>query len=152
MDLLVTNHESDENKASVFVYQIPLDPIKGKYERKLIAFGFKPVFNLLTPNAAPGFAYPIHPNLKNKSDYFILIAGDGDHSATLLRPTGNLTYEKETIINTGGTVGSITYADLNGNGFLEFFVPNYDKGYIEVFEFYDLWYKKNIFYFLNYED
>ena len=118
-----------------------MDPIKGNYERKLIAFGFKPVFNLLTPNAAPGFAYPIHPNLKNKSDYFILIAGDGDHSATLLRPTGNLTYEKETIINTGGTVGSITYADLNGNGFLEFFVPNYDKGYIEVFEFYDLWYK-----------
>ena len=37
----------------------------------------------------------------------------------------------------GGTVGSLTFKDLDGDGWLEFFIPNYDQNYIEVFQFYD---------------
>ena len=68
-----------------------------------------------------------------------MIAGDGDHSAHLLRPTGDPEeiYSKELIKNFEGTVGAITTSDVNQNGWMEFFVANYDKGYIEVFEFYD---------------
>lgn len=67
-----------------------------------------------------------------------MIAGDGDHSAHLLRPTNDETlYARETIKNLGGTVGSIAFGDSDGDGWLEFYVPNYDKGYIEVYKFYD---------------
>ena len=37
----------------------------------------------------------------------------------------------------GGTVGSIAYADLDNDGYLEFFVANYDKNYIEVYQFFE---------------
>lgn len=36
-----------------------------------------------------------------------------------------------------GTVGSIAYNDLNGDGYLEFLVPNYDLGYVEVYSFFE---------------
>lgn len=54
-----------------------------------------------------------------------------------MRPEGELKYTLETIKNEGGTVGSLTFADVDGDGWLEFFVPNYDKNYIEVYQFYD---------------
>jgi hypothetical protein len=67
----------------------------------------------------------------------IIIAGDGDYSAHLLRPNADKTFTRELIKNLGGTVGSIAYGDSNKNGWLEFYVPNYDQSYIEVYEFYD---------------
>lgn len=70
-----------------------------------------------------------------------MIAGDGDYSAHILTPETNLNgdeeYQMTLIENLGGTVGSITYGDSNKNGWLEFYVPNYDKSYVEVYEFYD---------------
>ena len=36
-----------------------------------------------------------------------------------------------------GTVGSLTYYDIDHDGWLEFFVPNYDLNYIDVYQFYD---------------
>lgn len=88
---------------------------------------------------SPGFPYAVYPETNNHNGRaHILIAGDGDHSAHLLVPTEDETmYQRTLIKNLGGTVGSITYADSNNNGFLEFYVPNYDKGYIEVYEFYN---------------
>jgi hypothetical protein len=44
-----------------------------------------------------------------------------------------LSYANEIIKNEEGTVGSIAYADVDGDGWLEFFVPNYDKDYVEVY-------------------
>jgi len=52
-----------------------------------------------------------------------------------LRPNSSGSFDRELIKKLGGTVGSITYADTDGDGWLEFFVPNYDSGYIEVYEF-----------------
>jgi hypothetical protein len=65
-----------------------------------------------------------------------LIAGDGDYSAHLLRPTGPKTYQRELIKNLNGTVGMIATYDFDNDGFVEFFVPNYDANYIEVYQFY----------------
>lgn len=62
--------------------------MKGEYKRKTIASGFKNVFNLFVPGMSPGFCYPVFPKLSmaGKEDAHILIAGDGDYSAHLLRP------------------------------------------------------------------
>ena len=46
-------------------------------------------------------------------------------------------FTMETIKNEGGTVGSLAFADLDGDGWLEFLVPNYDNNYIEIYQFFD---------------
>eukprot|EP00347_Sterkiella_histriomuscorum_P005215 403357452 len=138
-ELLVNNHETDNKKAGVFLFDVPTDLFKGNYTRKTIASGFKNAFSLTVPNMCPGFPYAVYPQASNQQGRaHILIAGDGDYSAHLLVPTTDDTLFQRTLIkNLGGTVGSITYGDSNGNGWLEFYVPNYDKSYVEVYEFYD---------------
>jgi hypothetical protein len=139
-ELLVNNHETDNSKAAVFLYDVPEDLHEGQFVKNVIASGFKVVRNLGNTNMCPGFPYPVYPDPSHQSGYaYILIAGDGDHSAHLLRPTGDPEeiYSKELIKNFEGTVGAITTSDVNQNGWMEFYVANYDKGYIEVYEFYD---------------
>lgn len=132
-ELLVNNHESDNSKAAVFLYEVPADLFAGTFTQTKIASGFKNAFSLLVPNMAPGFPYPLkpHPSLPAH----VLIAGDGDQSVHLLSPNSAGAYDRVVIKNLGGTVGSLTFYDFNNDGWLEFLVPNYDGGYIEVFTF-----------------
>ena len=139
-ELLVNNHENDNSKAAVFLYDVPEDLHEGQFVKSVIASGFKNIWTVTGTNMCPGFPYPVYPDPSHQSGYaHILIAGDGDHSAHLLRPTGDPEniYSKELIKNFEGTVGAITTSDVNQNGWMEFYVANYDKGYVEVFEFYD---------------
>ena len=136
-ELLVNNHEKDKDDApsSVYLYTVPSDLLAGDYSKKVIASGFKNAHSMFVPNMSPGFPYPVYPSGAAK-DAHVLIAGDGDQSAHLLRPDGQGGYKQELIKNEGGTVGSIAFADLDKDGWVEFFVPNYDKGYVEVYQFY----------------
>ena len=90
-------------------------------------------------NMAPGFVYPVWPYAKDegvrgkKPD--MLIAGDGDYRAHLLEYQSDWQYKNDEIRNENGTVGSIAYMDVTGDGWTEFFVANYDKGYVEVYTF-----------------
>jgi len=89
-ELLVNNHETDSSKAGVFLFSIPSDLFNGDYTRKTIATGFKNAWSLTVPNMCPGFPYQVYPDSNKRSGMsHILIAGDGDHSAHLLRPTGD---------------------------------------------------------------
>lgn len=133
--LLVNNHESTSSMAGVFLYDVPSDIFNGAYPKKTIANGFRNAFSLLIPNMCPGFPYAIKPH--TSLPYHILIAGDGDYSAHLLRPDGQGGFKRELVNYLGGTVGSIATYDFDGDGYLEFFVPNYDNSYIEVYQFYD---------------
>lgn len=86
----------------------------------------------------PGFPYPVYPDSSKKTGQaHILIAGDGDHSAHLLRPTPDpeVLYQREVIRDFGGTVGAITFSDVsqNNGNWIQFYVANYDKNYVEVF-------------------
>jgi hypothetical protein len=85
-ELLVNNHESDDAKAGIFLYDVPTDIFNGVYNKRQIASGFKNVWNLFIPNMSPGFPYAVKPS--KTSPYHILVAGDGDHSAHLMRPDG----------------------------------------------------------------
>jgi hypothetical protein len=68
------------------------------------------------------------------------VAGDGTNSAFLLTPVAGepFTYSApadSVLLNAGGTVGTLAIADVNGDGYVEMFVPNYDKGYVNIYTF-----------------
>lgn len=115
--------------------------MSGEFTRSTIATGFKNKFSLTVPNMAPGFPYAFWPQVKTQSSQpaHILVAGDGDHTAHLLTPTNaaNFVYERDTIKEEKGTVGALAWGDLNGDGWNELFVPDYDSSLIEVFAFSD---------------
>ena len=136
--LLVNNHEKDEKTNGVWAYTIPDDLMNGTFEKYTLASDFKNAFNLFVPGMSPGFPYATYPNGKKEGERaHILIAGDGDYSAHLLTPTGDASkfeYEKGLIVDAKGTVGALATADLDGDGWLEMYMPNYDKGYVEVYK------------------
>jgi hypothetical protein len=135
----VNNHESNNDKAGIFLYDVPSDLFSGSYTKKQIASGFKNAFSWTMSNMCPGFPYAIYPRTADNGNGYphILVAGDGDYSAHLMTPDGSGNYNRETIKSLGGTVGSIGFGDVDNDGWLEFFIPNYDKSYIEVYQFYE---------------
>lgn len=139
-ELLMNNHEKDSKVNGIWAYTVPEDVMKGTFDKYSITTGFKNAFSLTVPNMAPGFPYPVWPNsaMKGKERAHILIAGDGDHSVSVAQPTGDASqfqYTRSLIKNEGGTVGALTFSDLDNNNWLEMWVPNYDSSFIEVFLF-----------------
>ena len=62
-----------------------------------------------------------------------MVAGDGDHSAHALYPSGDSAayeYTEDTFVSAGGTVGCLAFSDLDEDGWLEIWMPNYDQSYI----------------------
>ena len=92
----------------------------------------------MNSNRSPSFPYPIYPDgyAPNKRAH-ILVAGSGDYKTTLLSPKGDdpskFEYEKKVIVDTDGVVGAIATADINEDGWLEMYMANYNKGYVEAF-------------------
>ena len=110
----------------------------GEYTKYTLASGFKNAWSLAVPNMAPGFPYAVWPHGYQKGERaHILVAGDGDHKAHVLEPTGDSSkfeYEDHVVVDAKGTVGALATADYDGDGWLEMYMPNYDKGYIEVYK------------------
>lgn len=69
---------------------------------------------------SPGFAYAVHPNGYKKGERaHIFVAGDGDHSAHALYPTGDASvfeYDDTIFFNAKGTVGCLAFSDLDNDG------------------------------------
>lgn len=66
-----------------------------------------------------------------------MVAGDGDHAAHVLYPSGDAQqFEYENVIfdYAGGTVGCLAFSDLDNDNWQEVWVPNYDKGTVEVYK------------------
>ena len=61
-ELLVNNHETDNSKAAVFLYDVPEDLYEGQFVKNVIASGFKVVKNLANTNMCPGFPYAVYPD------------------------------------------------------------------------------------------
>jgi len=57
--LLVNNHETDDDTNGIWAYTFPKDGdlMNGEFEKKTIATGFKNVFSLMIPAMSPGFPY-----------------------------------------------------------------------------------------------
>lgn len=65
----------------------------------------------------------------------ILVAGDGDHAAFIMSPKepANFVWELDTLVETNGTVGALTWSDLDKDGWQEVWVPDYDNNIMQVF-------------------
>ena len=104
----------------------------GSFDKFTLATDFS------SKDLSPGFPYAVYPNgQKDGERAHIVVAGDDDDSAFLLTPTGDASkfeYEKDLITDIGGVVGALATYDVDGDGWLELFVPNYNDGYIEVFK------------------
>ena len=137
-ELLVNNHEKDDKTNGVYAYTVPSDLMTGEFKKYTLASDFKNARSLTVPNMAPGFPYAVWPQGYKKGERaHILVAGDGGHDAHVLVPSGDSSefdYENDIVVKAGGTVGALATADFDGDGWLEMYMPNYDKGYIEVFK------------------
>ena len=135
--LLINNHETKDELNGIWAYKFPKDLMIDNWERETIASNFHNVFSLIQPNHSPGFAYAIYPHGLHKSERaHILVAGDGDYSAHCLYPRGDSSafeYTNTIFMNAGGTVATLETSDLDKNDWIEVWMPNYDKSYIELF-------------------
>ena len=115
--LLVNNHETDDSKNGIWAYEFPKDPMNDEWTRKTIASNFHNAFSLTVPNMSPGFAYAIWPNGKGRHERaHIFVAGDGDHSAHALYPSGDKSefeYTDTIFSDAKGTVGALAFSDLD---------------------------------------
>ena len=143
-ELLVNNHETKESTNGIWAYTLPEDGdlMNGEFVKKTIATNFNVVFNLFVPQMSPGFPYAIWPNgYKEGERAHIFVAGDGDQSAHDLYPTGDnpedFGYTDVLIENAHGTVGALAFSDLDQDGWIEIWMPNYDDSTVELFRVYD---------------
>jgi len=140
-ELMVNNHETDDTTNGIWAYSFPRNWMTGEFTKRTLATGFKNKFSLTVPNMAPGFPYAFYPETKNESKKkvaaHILVAGDGDHTAHIMTPTNpkNYEWELDTLKEEKGTVGALTWADLDNDGWNEVWVPDYDNSKMEVFKF-----------------
>jgi len=137
--LLVNNHEEDDDTNGVFAYSFPRNIWSGDWKKTTLASNFKNARSLFIPNMSPGFPYDFYPKVSDTTKKHvkphIVVAGDGDHTAHIMTSTGDLTYDMDDIKNEKGTVGALAWSDLDEDDWQELWVPNYDSSYIEVFRF-----------------
>jgi len=139
VDLLVTNHQNSIEESAVFAYEVPRDIPNGEFVRHVIAMGFEttqPGEGQASPGSAQAF-YPVINRTNEKP--LIMVSGDGTQTAHLLRANSenplDWSYTIETIIFVNNTVGGISVGDVEGDGYADFFIPNYDDGEINAFTF-----------------
>lgn len=137
-DLLVTNHEPDE-QAAVFAYEIPSDFRQAPWPRRTLLSGIQTRQRGIN-SASPGAATAFHPVARaTREKPWILVSGDGSQRAHLLRPLSrspeDWSYEESTLADTQSTVGTCAVGDTDGDGCAEVFVPAYNRDRIFVYTF-----------------
>jgi len=144
LELLVNNHEHSEKTNGIWAYTLPTDGdlMSGDFVKETIATNFNVVFNLFVPQMSPGFPYAVWPNgWKEGERAHIFVAGDGDQSAHDLYPSGDnpldFGYTDALIENAKGTVGALAFSDLDEDGWIEIWMPNYDGSTVEVFRIHE---------------
>eukprot|EP00051_Salpingoeca_urceolata_P014863 m.189660 g.189660 ORF g.189660 m.189660 type:complete len:421 (+) comp18212_c0_seq5:173-1435(+) len=131
MELLVNSHVGGQG-GGVYAFTLPKT---GKSAKYTLATGF-PVTEKGSNQASPGILTPFFPTANETSGPpHILVAGDGSQAAYLMTPTGNFTYNRTTIVTVDGVIGQVAAADIDNDGYSEFFVPDYDKGKLSAYTF-----------------
>ena len=142
LELIVTNHQEKgmSIKPALFYYKLNGSNIRDSTWERFTIYQNFPILQGGIKPASPGIPILVHPNLNDKSELaHILVAGDGAQYAYLFEPNtdsaGNLNYTLTWSRLFKNTVGGISVADLDGDGFSEFSVPSYDENAIYFFSF-----------------
>lgn len=138
IDLLVTNHEADA-KASVFAYELDPESLRVR-TRHVLLTGIETRQKAIK-SASPGpisTFFPATADGKRPNKPWILVSGDGSQRAHILVPTDDTdsktwNYREHILWNPTSTVGQSAFADIDGDGQIEIFVPAYDADQVAVF-------------------
>eukprot|EP00300_Choanocystis_sp_HF-7_P004257 c13268_g1_i1.p5 GENE.c13268_g1_i1~~c13268_g1_i1.p5 ORF type:complete len:113 (-),score=27.38 c13268_g1_i1:83-421(-) len=109
----------------------------------LLATGYTPLpTRFPTPGrGAPGKAEAIWPRVKdsNTTKPSILVSGDDAGTVSVLWPasedSSDWQYVEERWLNSTGTVGGVEVGDIDSDGFLDVFVPEYGAGFLHLYHF-----------------
>jgi len=144
-ELLVSNNQ-DDGTGSVFAFEPPVNARGDTWVRHELATGFKPYPSIIpSPGAhsrgAPGTATAFHAETSKvgKEKPRILLSGDDGGFVTILTPSseddGDWSYSNSYLCNSTGTMGSPSIYDVDGDGFVELFIPFYSAGKMEIYNF-----------------
>jgi hypothetical protein len=135
-DLLVTNHEG--KNGAVFAYEIPANFLTDTWNRRTLLDGIE-TWQGGSNQASPGSAFTFQPKVGRSEKPYIIVSGDGSQRAHILVPkseaAGDWSYQESILVSTGSTVGTAAVGDVNNDGFVEVFVPAWDKDTIHVFTY-----------------
>ncbi|KAF7539588.1 hypothetical protein G7054_g2019 [Neopestalotiopsis clavispora] len=136
-DLLVSNHQGD-GTGGVYAYEVPADvtQVKG-YTRHTLASGF-PVTQRGLQQAAPGSPRAFFPTPESEEAGvpYIVLAGDAAQRAYVLIPgETEWSYKTTYLHDCGCTVGQVSAADVDGDGYSEIIIPCYDDGVLAAYTF-----------------
>lgn len=141
LELLVTNHQGNKDniKGSIYYYTLTGTVRGGSWNRFTIYDNF-PVLKSGANQAAPGGAKTFTPLTNDKSSLpSILLSGDGAEYSYLFEPSYENNVLKYNLTWTeyykGFTVGQISIADINNDGYMEFVVPLYEDNTVKVYTF-----------------
>eukprot|EP00057_Strongylocentrotus_purpuratus_P004366 XP_003728542.1 PREDICTED: uncharacterized protein LOC100889205 [Strongylocentrotus purpuratus] len=139
LDLLVSINSMTNGQ--VVVYEMPDDWATGTWTRHLIAEGFKPHGRIVTEGmGSPGTTFTFRPNLKESASNKpqIMLTGDDDSTIYVFEAesdsnSNNWSYTQTAIFEAeSGTVGAPSVRDVDGDDYVEVFVPAYSDGSLHV--------------------
>jgi len=155
LDLLATNHSNhnpddpeDPIPSSVFAYEFPVGI--GAYQtedwtRHVLLTDIETLCTATSMQAAPGRATAFHPNVNDTgfTKPWIHINGDGSMKTHILEPQypddpTDWTYKQPehiTLIAEDSITGQTAIKDVNGDGYVELFIPVYYLDKIFIFTF-----------------
>ncbi len=142
LEILATNHQGNSNKikGALFYYKLKGSNYRNSTWEKFMIYENFPVLKQGINQAAPGSATLIYPNLNNtkKELPYILVAGDGAEYGYLFEPSlsgSNLNYTLTWNYMFSNTVGGVSVADIDGDGFNEFIIAIYEANSCFLFSF-----------------
>jgi len=138
LELLATNHINQNG--SVYAYNFDSDDLTtAGVTRHVLATGFSAMSDK-TGTASPGDAVAFRPKTSDKGGKMhIFVSGDNSNSIFVLVPSSgdknDFSYSKQFLEFVGADIGRPAIGDVDGDGFVDIFVPAYDNDAVVHYKF-----------------
>jgi len=149
LDLLATNHLNLGGSVFAYTFSGPLRNASTVVTKYVLATGFNAIDDT-QGSAAPGVAKAFCPNRQEhatandttavacETKPLIFLSNDNGNDIFMLAPmsedASDFAYATQRLADVGADVGGIAIGDVDGNGWLDIFVPAYDNGEIVHYE------------------